>query len=73
MNSKAVGADLVFAWEDAKIGMMDAEMAVKIMYADEIAMIAYSTGLSSDNRCKITKKFRHSQIFHAKNHKNLNF
>ena len=31
MNSKAVGADLVYAWEDTKIGMMEADMAAKIM------------------------------------------
>ena len=31
MNSKSVGADLVYAWEDAKIGMMEADMAAKIM------------------------------------------
>jgi len=35
MNSKSVGADLVYAWSDAKIGMMDANLAAKIMYADE--------------------------------------
>ena len=34
MNSKGLGADLVFAWENAKIGMMDAKMAAKVMYAD---------------------------------------
>lgn len=34
MNSKSIGADLVYAWNDAKIGMMDANLAVKIMYAD---------------------------------------
>lgn len=34
MNSKAVGADLTYAWEDAEIGMMDAKLAAKIMYAD---------------------------------------
>lgn len=34
MNSKGIGADLVFAWKNAKIGMMDAKMAVKVMYAD---------------------------------------
>ena len=34
MNSKGLGADLVFAWKDAKIGMMDAGMAAKVMYAD---------------------------------------
>ena len=37
MNAKAVGADFVLAWPDAAIGMMDAEQAVRIMYADEIA------------------------------------
>lgn len=33
MNSKAVGADMVYAWPTAEIGMMDANLAVKIMYA----------------------------------------
>lgn len=37
MNSKAVGADLVYAWPDAKVGMMDAKLAAKIMYADASA------------------------------------
>lgn len=36
MNSKHIGADMVFAFENAKIGMMDAKEAVKIMYADEL-------------------------------------
>ena len=31
MNSKSIGADFVYAWNDAKIGMMEADMAVKIM------------------------------------------
>lgn len=34
MNSKALGADLVFAWENAKIGTMDSKLAAKVMYAD---------------------------------------
>ena len=37
MNSKAVGADTVFAWEGSEIGTMDAALAAKIMYADEIS------------------------------------
>ncbi len=37
MNSKSIGADLVYAWPTAVIGMMDASAAVKIMYADELA------------------------------------
>ncbi len=32
MGSKAVGADLVYAWPEAEIGMMDAKSAVKLMY-----------------------------------------
>ena len=37
MNSKSIGADVVYAWPCAKIGTMDPEMAVKIMYEKEIA------------------------------------
>ncbi len=35
MNSKALGSDIVLAWEGAKVGTMDADMAVKIMYSNE--------------------------------------
>lgn len=35
MNSKSTGADMVFAWPDSQIGMMDAALAAKIMYAGE--------------------------------------
>lgn len=41
MNSKGIGCDLTFAWPDAEIGAMDANLAAKIMYegqgADVIA------------------------------------
>ena len=30
MNSKSIGADMVYAWENAKIGMMDANLAARI-------------------------------------------
>lgn len=36
MNSKHIGADMVYALEGAKIGTMDAGLAVQIMYADEL-------------------------------------
>ena len=49
MNSAHIGADLVFALPNAKIGMMDAEQAVKIMYADEIKEAA-------DAQSKIAEK-----------------
>ncbi len=39
MNSKHIGADLVFAIEGAEIGMMDPKLAAQIMYETEPAVI----------------------------------
>ena len=36
MNSKSIGADIVYAWKDASMSMMVAAPAVKIMYTKEI-------------------------------------
>ena len=49
MNSSHIGADMVFALPHAKIGMMDATQAVKIMYAEEI-------NASNDVEAKILEK-----------------
>lgn len=38
MNSKSLGADLVYAWADAKVGTMEADMAAKIMYPNASAV-----------------------------------
>lgn len=35
MNSKSTGADMVYAWPSSQIGMMDASLAAKIMYAGQ--------------------------------------
>jgi len=35
MNSKSLGADMVYAWPSAEIGMMEANLAAKIMYAGQ--------------------------------------
>ena len=35
MNSKALGADVTFAFEGAKIGAIDSKSAAQIMYAGE--------------------------------------
>lgn len=48
MNSKSIGADVVYAWKNAKIGMMDAKEAVKIMYADEIEQSKDAASLISE-------------------------
>ncbi len=57
MNSKAIGADFVVAWPQASVGMMDAEQAVRIIYAEEImadtdqlALIADKTEVYSEEQ-----------------------
>lgn len=35
MNSKGIGCDLTFAWPNAQIGTMEADLAAKIMYAGQ--------------------------------------
>lgn len=44
MNSKSLGADLVYAWDGVLVGVMDAESAVKIIYEDEINKASDVTG-----------------------------
>ncbi|MBQ7506524.1 MAG: carboxyl transferase [Lachnospiraceae bacterium] len=39
MGMKEVGADLVYAWETAKISMMESDLAAKIMYDGEDAAV----------------------------------
>ncbi len=48
MASKAVGADMVYAWPNTEIGMMDAACAAKIMYAGEIAQSEDAAALISE-------------------------
>lgn len=52
MGSKALGTDIVYAWPNAKIGTMDAEMAVKIMYANEIEAAADKKAVIADMKKK---------------------
>lgn len=51
MNSKHIGADLVLALENAKVGVMDAKSAVQIMYEDEITKEA-DTKAALDEKTK---------------------
>ncbi len=48
MNSKSIGADVVYAWPNSVIGMMEASSAAKIMYADEIAKADDSLALINE-------------------------
>lgn len=43
MNSKAIGADVTYAWPDASIGMMDAAHAARIIYEDKPELIDEKT------------------------------
>lgn len=55
MNSKAIGADIVYAWQGAKVGMMDAQSAVKIMYAKEIEASDKAAALISEKAAEYEK------------------
>ena len=49
MNSKAIGADIVYAWDNAKIGMMDSKLAAKIMYEGEGNDVIQAKATEYDN------------------------
>ena len=55
MCSKAIGADVVFAWPKSVIGTMDPEMAVKIMYEDEIAAAGDKLAYIKDKKAEYTE------------------
>lgn len=55
MNSKSIGADIVYAWPQAKIGMMDAQSAIKIMYAEEIGKSENAAALISEKAAEYEK------------------
>ena len=49
MNSKSLGADLVYAWPEAKVGMMESSMAAKIMYPNADAVELKEKAAEYDN------------------------
>lgn len=61
MNSKSIGADIVYALPTAKVGMMNSDSAVRIMYAKEIeagdasAVIAEKTAEYNALQSNVTK------------------
>lgn len=48
MNSKHIGADLVFAIEGASVGMMNAKSAAEIMYSEEIKAAADASAMINE-------------------------
>ena len=55
MNSKSIGADVVYAWPTAKIGLTDPKTAAEIMYADDIAAASNKEEAIKDAAAKITE------------------
>ncbi len=56
MASKSIGADLVYAWPEASIGMMDSTAAAKIMYAKEIETAADGAALIAEKAAAYAKE-----------------
>ena len=55
MNSKSIGSDIVYAWKNASIGMMEAVPAVKIMYAEEISASDNAAALISEKAAQYSE------------------
>lgn len=55
MNSKHLGADMVFALEGAEVGMMDAKSAAQIMYADEISAASDKAAVIEEKAAEYVK------------------
>jgi acetyl-CoA carboxylase carboxyltransferase component len=63
MNSKSIGADLVYAWEGSKVGMMDAALAAKIMYEGQPAdVIAEKTKAYQKLQSSVETAARRGQV-----------
>lgn len=63
MNSKSIGADLVYAWDGSKIGMMDAALAAKIMYDGESSdVIAEKTKAYAQLQSSVQTAARRGQV-----------
>lgn len=63
MNSKSIGADLVYAWEGSKISMMDAAQAAKIMYDGQSAeVIAAKTKAYEQLQSSVQTAARRGQV-----------
>ncbi|WP_124067559.1 carboxyl transferase domain-containing protein [Clostridium sp. E02] len=65
MNSKSIGADVVYAWPEASVGMMDPVEAAKIMYASEIAEAEDGKALL-DEKTESYKSLQSSAVSAAK-------
>lgn len=57
MNSKGMGADIVYAWPIAQIAVMGAEGAVEIMYKHQLESAANKEAVKSEKMAEYNEKF----------------
>ena len=63
MNSKSLGADLVYAYADAKIAPMDATLAAKIMYEGaDASVLAEKTTEFENSNCGVVNAARRGYV-----------
>ncbi|MEG1458399.1 MAG: carboxyl transferase domain-containing protein [Acetivibrio sp.] len=55
MNSKHIGADLVFALPNTEVGMMDAKAAVEIIYQDDISKAKDKVAIVNEKAAEYSK------------------
>jgi acetyl-CoA carboxylase carboxyltransferase component len=55
MGAKTTGADIVYAWPNAKFSTMEAQAAVKIMYADELEQQSDKTAFIKEKAAEFTE------------------
>ncbi len=68
MCAKSMGADRVFAWPTAEIGVMGAEGAVQIIYGREIAASADPAALKADRIEEYRERFASPYLAAARMH-----
>ncbi len=62
MNSKSLGADLVYALADAEVAPMDPSLAAQIICGDDTAAIAETAAAFADNNCGVANAARRGYI-----------
>lgn len=63
LNSKHIGADIVYAWPSAKVSIMEAEPAVRIIYSEEIEQSEVAKTFINEKTALYTEA--HMSPYHA--------
>ena len=66
MNNKQLGADIVFAWPNAEISVMEADSAATILYRDDIAAADDPVAKRKEKSTEYKDKYANPYIAAAK-------